>query len=624
MDPRFLQYYNRELQHVREMGGEFAKEFPKIAGRLGMENLEVADPYVERLLESFAFMSARVQLKLDSQYPQFTQHLFEMLYPHYLMPTPSMAVVQFEPQLGDPSLNEGVLIPRDTKMMSSIAKDQATACEYRTAHDMTLWPLELTEVHYFPTAAALANVSARGDTDTVAGLRISLRCHSAAFEELKLDRLPVYFRGAGDVPKALYEQVLGNATGLILRTKGGASAKQVRLGAEHIISHGFDAEQRLLPFTDRSFDGYRLVQEYFAFPKRFFFAEFTGLGDFVAGCPSTEIELIVLLNRSVDWLENAIDPSHFALFCTPAINLFPKRADRVTLDRGQPSYHVLADRTKPQDYEVHALTEVRGVGGAGDVQQKFRPFYTSRDPIHDGDQYAYYTTAREPRSISSRQRREGTRSSYVGSEMYISVVDSRQAPFSPDLKQLEIFTLCSNRDLPLHMTTGKGTTDFSLDEGGPVKSVRCLAGPTSPRPAPVLRESAWRLLSQLSLNYLSLVQEDEGQGALVLKQMLSLYADTNDQALRKQIEGLKSVQSQQIVRRVPEPGIITYGRGVEVTINCEEDAFEGTGAYLFGAVMEQFFSKYESLNSFSETVLRSDNRGEVRRWPARLGRRHKL
>ena len=619
-----LQYYNRELEHVQEMGAEFAKEFPKIAGRLGMEDLPCSDPYVERLLEGFAFMAARIQLKMDAEFPRFTQHLLEIVYPHYLKPIPSMLIAQLNPDLRDPGLADGYRLPRQSVLRAVSSKGERTACEYRTAHELTLWPLELSEVRYFPTAGSLAHIGIEGLNGARAGIRFSLHCTTSAFDELALDSLPLYLSGSNDVSRMLYEQLLGNSVGVVVRPKGGANAWQRRLPKSAVRQYGFEDRQRLLPYTRRSFEGYRLLQEYFAFPERFLFVELAGLQESVRQCASTELEVIVLLDRSVNWLEGSTDKEQFALFCTPAINLFEKRADRAMVDIRKSEFHVIPDRTRSTDYEIYSIERMLGYSDSTEVAQEFRPFYTSRDPASERDELAYYSVNREPRAISSKQRREGTRSSYVGSEVYVNIVDANEAPYSPDLKQLEFHTLCTNRDLPLHMTLGIGATDFSLDVGAPVLSVRCLGKPTVPRPAPVLRESAWRLLSHLSLNYISIVQDDAREGALLLRQMLGLYTDSNDQTHTKQIEGVKTISSRSIVRRLPTAGPVSFGRGLELSITCDDNAFEGSGVFLFGAVMDEFFARYVSLNSFTEMVVRTDERGEVMRWPARVGRLHRL
>ena len=155
MDPRLLRHYNQELGHLREMGAEFAHQFPKIAGRLGMDGIEVNDPYVERLLEGFAFLAARVQLKLDAEFPRFTHRLLEILYPQFLAPTPSMLVAQFKADINDPNLATGVTVPRGTAMRSLLGKGDETACDFRTAQAVELLPIEIASVGYFSYAPDL-------------------------------------------------------------------------------------------------------------------------------------------------------------------------------------------------------------------------------------------------------------------------------------------------------------------------------------------------------------------------------------------------------------------------------------------------------------------------------------
>ncbi len=195
MDPRLLRYYNQELQHVRDMGAEFAREFPKIAGRLGVEGLECADPYVERLLEGFAFLAARVQLKIDAEFPRFTQHLLEMVYPRYLAPTPSMAVAQLQPDLREPALAAGVTVPRDAVLHSMVGRDTTVACEFRLANDVTLWPLELVEAKILDGAAALGAIGVRPGDGTRSALRLPFRCTAGVqVAQLSLDELRIVCR----------------------------------------------------------------------------------------------------------------------------------------------------------------------------------------------------------------------------------------------------------------------------------------------------------------------------------------------------------------------------------------------------------------------------------------------
>jgi type VI secretion system protein ImpG len=624
MDPRLLQYYNRELQHLREMGGEFAREFPKIAGRLGLEAFECADPYVERLLEGFAFLAARVQLKIDSEFPRFTQHLLELVYPHYLAPIPSMAVVQMQPLLSDTALVSGVRVPSGSVMRSLLGRGEQTACDYRTGHEITLWPIEIVSVEYTGFLGDLGSIRLPTRKTARAALRMRLRTAGGArFDQLPLDRLPIFLRGSDELSMRVYEQLIGNVIASALRAPTGQEAAYDVIAAPATRAIGFEDSEGLLPYGARSFQGYRLLQEYFAFPSRFLFVELLGLQSGVRRCKGSELEIVLFLDRHDPSLEGTVSASHFALHCAPAVNLFPRRADRVHLTEADNEYHVVPDRTRPMDFEVYSISEVMGYGDTADATQEFRPLYYVGDQTPADATRAYYTIHRQPRKLSARQQAHGARSSYVGSEISLSLVDGAEGPFRSSLKQLGVNTLCTNRDLPLHMPVGQGRTDFSLESGAPVESIRCVAGPTRPQASVAQGDVSWRLISHLALNYLSLT-DAEGQGANALRQMLSLYADTGELSIRKQIEGVRSVTATPIVRRMSGAGPMTFGRGIEVAVTCDETAFQGTGVFLLGAVLARFFAKHVTLNSFTETVLKSSQRGEIMRWPVELGRRAAL
>jgi type VI secretion system protein ImpG len=627
MDPRLLHYYNRELQHLREVGGEFASEFPKIAGRLGLDSFECADPYVERLLEGFAFLAARVQLKIDSEFPHFTQHLLEIVYPHYLAPTPSMAVVQFQPEPAEGSLEAGFVVPRGTVLRSQLGKDEQTPCEYRSAHDVTLWPLEIAEAEYFTGKEPVAFLDLPQLSRVRAGIRLQLRTTipGLAFERLPLTRLPLFLHGADELPMHLYEQLFAHVIAMVIRPTHRPAAWDDVIYARPSISRvGFADEQALLPYSPPSFEGYRLLHEYFAFPQRYLFVELGELDRAMEQCEDGELDILLLLSDIDPLLENALNASHFALFCAPAINLFPKRVDRIHLTDRMAEHHVVPDRTRPMDFEVYQLTRVAGIGAEADKEQEFRPFYAADDLTHPDENKAYYTVHRMPRLLSSRQRRRGPRSSYLGGETYLALVDGNEAPYRGELRQLSLAALCTNRDLPLQIPIGLGETDFTLESGAPVRAIRCLAGLTKPRHSHAQAETAWRIISHLSLNYLSLLDTDDKQGAVALRELLSLYGDLAEAPVRKQIDGVLSVVSKPITRRAPVPGPIAFARGLEITVTLDENSFEGSGIFLLGAVLEQFFAKYVSLNSFTETVIKSNERGEVIRWPPRIGKRHLL
>jgi type VI secretion system protein ImpG len=626
MDRRLLHYYNRELQHLREVGAEFAKEYPKIAARLGMEGLEVADPYVERLVESFSFLAARVQMKIDAEFPRFTQHLLETVYPGYLAPVPSMAIVRFEPEPAEGSLADGVEIARGSPLRSVLGKGEQTPCEFRTAHPVTLWPIEITKVEYlrFAGSAAGSDLPALPEFRSgkiKAGVRIRLKLTTGSrFDQLALDRLALHFTGGEGVPVRLLEQIVANAVKVVARPAASPATWHHVLPATSIRPMGFDDSEALLPDSHRRFGGYRLINEYFAFPQRYLFAEFTDLAPAVRRCNSPELDLIVLLDRADPIVAESLDASHVALFCAPAINLFPRRADRIHLNERDYEYQVLADRTRPMDFEVYDVSEVGGFGEGSARSRVFEPFYAVHDVQTDSGA-AYFTMRRTPRLMSERQNAQGPRSGYLGTEVFIAIVDTREAPYRSDLKQLAPEILCTNRDLPLLLTPGTGKTDFTLVSGAPVRSTRILTGPTRPRGPMAEGETAWRLIGHLSLNYLSLADSSDGEGASAIRELLGLYGDIAEPAVRKQTEGVRSIRSRPVLRRIAREGSSGWVRGVEIGVTFDESAFQGSGVFLLASVLERFFARYASINSFTETVVHTLDRGEIARWPARIGNR---
>jgi type VI secretion system protein ImpG len=441
----------------------------------------------------------------------------------------------------------------------------------------------------------------------------------ARFSEMPLDRLEFFLSGAELHALRVLELAVHHSVGTVCRSGPGSTARIVPLGDEAIRHEGFDPDQALLPYDARSFQGYRLLHEYFAFPDRYLFFSVKNLRAAAAAMDGTTMEIVILLDRADSDLERLVDARHFSLFCTPIINLVPRRSDRIPVGPGQHEHHAVIDRTRPRDFEIFTVERVTGHMSSGSEEREFRPFLGSF-AADDGDFGSYFSLRREPRLVSDRARAQGTRTSYTGSEVYVSLVDQHDAPFPHSLRHITIDALCTNRDLPLLLPTGL-ESDFTLRVSAPVRAVRILRGPS--RPYPALAEGAltWRLISHLGLNYLSLTDVDATQGAAALREMLDLYGNLADPAVRRQIQGVRSMALAPVFRRLPEPGPIVFGRGVEIALKIDEVAFSGSSPYLFGAVLEQFFSRHVSLNAFTEFALSSLQRGEIARWMPRIGRR---
>jgi type VI secretion system protein ImpG len=430
----------------------------------------------------------------------------------------------------------------------------------------------------------------------------------------------------------LYGAIFGHGLGVVLRPGEPQPAWRHEIGREAIGRVGFKDEEALLPCPPEAFEGYRLVKEYFAFPARFLFVELSGLRPAVRRHQGRALDVVILLDKREPALEESVSAEDLALFVTPAINLFEKTCEPILFDRRRRDVHVIPDRVRPLDYEVHSVREVTADGGDGGARQ-FRPLY--RLDAGDDGADAFYSVERRPRLFSARdQARGAARSTYLGSEVFLGLAGGRAAAGEP--KRLFVKAACSNRDLPLFLLRTPGESQFTAETGAPISAITLLGEPSMPqpslsqgeparaRPGQSHGEIAWRLVNHLALNYLSLVDEGHGQAAGALRDMLKLYADFADPAVARQVDGVARVASQPVIDRLPIAGPMVFGRGLEIEVNLDERRFEGGGAFLLGAVLEQFFRRYVSINAFTRTVVKSVERGEIMRWPARVGRRHLL
>jgi type VI secretion system protein ImpG len=624
MDPGLLKLYNQELAHLREVGAEFAREFPKIASRLTMDGLEVADPYVERLLEGFAFMAARTQLKLDAEYPRFIQHMLETVYPNFLSPVPSMMIARLQPELADPALAKGFKLPRQSSLISEVARGQNTRCEFRTAHDVTMWPLEVVNVQYFSHAPDLPLAQLPVARQVRGGLRLKLRVHGG----LKADQLPVdalsFYISAPDETALRLHELLTTATLGTWLPVDAAQARAQWAHADSLQQQGFDDDQALLPETLRGFSGHRVLQEFAAMPQRLMFVELSQLRHRMQRIKGNEFEVVILLSRGDPALESLVDADSLALNCTPAVNLFPKRLDRIALSSSQAEHHVVPDRTRPMDFEVYSVDSITGYGTGNVAEQVFHPLYAAFH-TESSTHPAYYTVRREPRMLSQRQREQGTRSSYIGSEVFVSLVDPSNAPYGEELRQLAVTALVSNRDLPMLLPgagqreANNGSPAWSIDATGPVKQVQCLRGPTPVVQRLVRGDIGWSLISQLTLNYLSIAGEDPQKAAAALRSLLTLHGPEGDASWRKQVDGIRAVTARQVARRLPGPGRLAFGSGVQIDLELDDMGLQGSSPILLGSVLEHFFARHAAINSFTETRLRTASRGLIMQWAPRMG-----
>lgn len=623
MDPQFLDYYNRELTYMRETAGEFAAQHPKIARRLGMQGIEVADPYVERMIEAFCFMSARTQLKLDAEFPRFTQRLLEVAYPNYVAPTPSMAVARLRPSLREGDFSQGFNVPRHSLLRSGIPPGEQTACEFRSGQDVTLWPIEIVEAKLTAVPPdipdterhLLPHMQLRG------ALRLKLRTtREVTFDRLTgLERLPIYIGGDERVASHLFELIHAGTLATVVRRHGATRGEGHVVAKNPVEFEGLKASQGLLPLLWNTFHGHNLLQEYFACRQRFYFFALNDLARGLSKVNSKEAEIVILLNRLPEELATHVDASRFLLFCTPVINLFPKRTDRVEVNRAHTDFHLIPDRSRPLDYEVFSVSRVFGQRAETSSEIAFNPLYQT---LHSdvGNNGRYFSIRREQRALSANARKYGTRTPYVGTEVYVSLVDQKEAPYSDDIRYLSVEAWVTNRDLP-RLIPRNGVSDLSMSDSVPIEGVSLVHPPSAPRPPYASGETAWRLIRQLSFNYMPLSDLDHADGGQALRNMLRLFVATGEREQLAQVEALVGARTEPVVRRLPGEGLLVYGRGVRCSLTVDETGFSGISPYLFGLVLEHYLARHVSINTFTETELISMQRGSVTRWPARMGGR---
>ena len=621
MDPRLLRAYNEELTYLRETAREFGEENEAVAGRLGLKTPNDPDPYVERLLEGVAFLGARVQLKLQDQFPDFTQHLLHAIQPHYLAPTPSICVAALEPQDGDQAIADGYPIPRGAELTAFATDQGAAAVTFRTGQDVTLWPLKITEAEYLPSRAAIAGYAEAAGVRAEAGLRVRFSgAGGVALDKLAPEILPVYLSGSETLPGELFRQLIGETLAVIGRSTASAAGLEGWVKLPPPKLHSFDDDCALLPTDGRSFTGYRLLTEYFACPERFLFMALERLGDVFRVSPDA-CDVIFLFSRSAPSLAGAVSPANLRLFATPAINLFEKQLGRIQIKPFDHEYQVIPDRTRPLDFEVYRVTEVVAYSRTDTEPRPVAPLYAFGALLYDWRDALFYVPRLTQRRMSTKEQRLRRRTDYLGSETWISLTAPGDAERLDDIHELGVRALVTNRELPELLRLG-GASDLSLP-GAPVRAVTMLHAPTKPRPPMGLHDGAWRVISHLTPNYATLAPQDHDDPAL-LRDHLALYGRIDDPVMRRQIDGILSVRSEPVTRRVPGQSRLAFARGLRIRLKLDDASFENARMFLFATVLERFLAEFAAVNSFIECIFESPQEGVFIQWPPRMGQRRNI
>lgn len=628
MRDELLPYYERELRYIRRLATGFAERYPAVAGQLLIEPEKCEDPHVERLIEAFALLSARVRLKLDDEFSQISDSLLKIVHPTAVAPIPSCTIVGFDLDPQWSKEGEGLTVDRDSMLLTRSV--DGVRCRFRTCYPLTLWPIKVDSIE----AVALGEREPGVPKGANGALRIRLKTFGGrAFSTVGVDELTFLLDRDPVVVHQIYELLFRNPRGLLVRGSESAAdgPPPVLLSADHVEPVGFDRDQGMVPDRGGAAHGYRLLTEYFTFPDKFHFFRLGGIGPALSRLDSDTAELLVLLDDFPIELQGKLSAENFRLGCTPAVNLFMHDADPIRMTGTDVEYRVVPDVHSPDAYEVHSIQEVSSISPRSGATRTYRPFYGLRYGDSPPDEAAFWNS----------DLRSSGREGDEGSDTWIQLVDRAFGPSPRETGEvLQVRALCTNRDLPTRLPLGSGAPDELRIEGKPgIIAVRCLRKPTASVRPELGNEGRWKVVSHLSLNFLSIVDADAGGQARSdlsgvssgspaldsLREMLKLYDFTNSPVSRQRIAGLIGVESQPVLRRIRSQGMPFHARGLEVRLRFDEAAYAGTSAFLFASVMERFLAHYTSINSFVQTRVELRQReGVLKVWPPRAGARQLL
>ncbi|HEX7815917.1 type VI secretion system baseplate subunit TssF [Dyella sp.] len=590
-----LPYYENELTSLRSLSKEFAARYPRIAARLSLEGDVCEDPHVERLIESFAFIASRIHKKLDDDFPQITEALLSVLYPHYLRPVPSMSIAQLMPAPGA-ELTTVQNIPRGTMLLTRAV--QGMPVRYRTSYPVDVWPLQVTSASF--ESVERSAFAIRG-SDIAATIRICLETTGKIdLATLDINRLRFYLDGESPLAHALHELLLNNVAQVEAIAPEGMPAKRQLLPEGCVNAVGFEPDQGMLDDDPRSFLGYRLLQEYFTLPEKFLFIDIHGLELKPFG---QSVELRISLRsfgrpERASRLEQSVHRDSFRLHCTPVINLFRQQAEPIRVTQELNQYQVVPDVRRPLGMEIYSIDRVQRLTRTHESSQgsEFLPFFSIRHGLEGDESGCFWHAQRLP---SARPGDDGT-------EMSIALVDRQMDPRVPAVETLSLSLTCTNRDLPSQIPFGGEENLLQSEDGGVIARARLLKKPTPTWRAPMRLANQWRLISHLSLNHLSLVEG--GRDALL--EILSLYNVADSATLRKQIGGIVAVSSQASLSRVGAAPRQAFVRGTDIELTFDEQQYVGSGAYVLARVLELFFGLYCNASSYTRLTARSLQREE--------------
>lgn len=656
MNKKIVSYYNKELRFLREMGQEFAKQYPKIASRLKLSANETPDPYVERLLEGVAYLTARTQLKIDAEYPRFVQRILEVIYPQFLYPTPASTIVRF-----DLSNHYNVNVLNKLKrghLLESLPIEvdaNTVSCHFSLTQDIELTPLELEASHYTNSLSYLPDLKSAKAKKSLSALRLDFSISSATkCSELTPEDLVLYLGSELPVASQLLFLLMNSCTNIVCHSYEDARKWHYSLD-EQPKHKGFTEEEALVFDLNKSISSLRLMQEYIQLPEKFLFISQRGIsqaikkaelnGDFAISAPQTEDVIVqsgvnkrvvghekrwfsvsFLFDSYVPELTQLLKEQDIAINTVPLVNLFKKRSVRFPVTIQDTDHHVVVDRVQPLNFEVHSMERVKGFDKFNNQQVNFTPIYKAADQsmfINKNNNNAFFSVRRDKRTPSTLAGLYGGRTSYLGSEVYISMMNEGKSVFSFNIDHLAVEAWCTNRDLPLILARST-ESDFLIDAALPIRGAHIISEVTKPIEAVSEDDTLWSLLNQLNLSYVSLADYSINDSTLLLKELLLAFPHENNELYKSEVNSIKQLEIEPMTKIVRCRGAGSLIKGMAIKLTFDESLLAGVHPFLFASILRHYFVRSISINSFVEMTVSTIQKGQIIQWKELKGEKSSL
>lgn len=595
-----LPFYERELGFLRRYSREFSEKYPKIAGDLLMAGEVCEDPHIERMIQSFALMSARVSKRLDDDFPEFTEALLEVLYPHYLRPFPSCSIARLDYAATAGQLTGPQTISKGTELVTRSVK--GVACKFKTSYDVSIAPIKIDDVKF----EAIFEAPESTLLPTGAASKVSIRLSTTSEQALlgkNTGNSRIFVDGEPSFCAAFLDALFLRTVAVYVQADN--SQQWQRLAKAPVAPVGFAEQENLIDFPERSHPAYRLLTEYFAFPEKFSFFDLD-LNSVVQqrglACQSIVLHFVftgIRADSNTARILANLNKNNLLLGCTPVVNLFKQRGEPIRVTHATAHYPVIASTRNAYAHEVYSVDSVKLVKqtAQGESITEVKPFYSLKHGTSSEKNGRYW--------MLRRDELIGVKS--PGYETEITIVDVDFNPAKPETDTLSLELTCTNRDLPASLSYGLSGGDLFLEGGALVRQITFLRKPTPTYRFQRGRGAHWRLISHLSLNHLSLAQK----GTEAFQETLRLYDLPRSATNEKILAGIVAIDHRATSQWLSGKPFSCLARGIEITFTIDEDHFVGSGLHVFANVLDQFFALYVHINSFTQISLKSKKSGEI-------------